>query len=87
MSDARMVSEPMTWSEICERFPDQWLALVEIDWVDERDEPVRLGFVAGAGTRRGALEQAKPLLRVFDKLGHYFTGHAPPALPRIVYVS
>lgn len=87
MSDARTVSEPMTWSEICEHFPDQWLALVPIDWVDDRDEPVRLAFVAGCGTRREALKEAKPLLKLFGKLGPFYTGDQSPVLPPIVYIS
>lgn len=90
MSDARTVSEPMTWSEICERFPDQWIALVALDWVDDRDEPFRTALVAGHGSRREALAQAKPLRKLFDPLGPFYTGGAPigvPALPPIVYVD
>jgi hypothetical protein len=26
-------------------------------------------------------------MKIFDKLGHYFTGNAAPELPRIVYVA
>jgi hypothetical protein len=90
MSDARMVSEPMSWSEICERFPDQWIALVALDWVDDRDEPFRTALVAGHGSRREALQQARPLLKLFDRMGPFFTGQAPtdvPELPPIVYVA
>ena len=90
MSHARTVSEPMTWSEICERFPDQWIALVALDWADEYDEPFRTALVAGHGSRRKALQQAKPLLKLFDQIGPFFTGGTPqavPALPPIVYVD
>jgi len=27
-----LISEPLPWNEICERYPDQWVVLVEIDW-------------------------------------------------------
>ena len=97
MSYARMVSEPMTWSEICERFPEQWIALVALDWADERDNPFRTALVAGHGSHREALQQAKPLLKLFEKIGPFFTGDAGaapgatslgvPALPPIVYVD
>jgi len=90
MSHTRTVSEPMTWSEICDRFPDQWIAVVALDWVDDRDEPFRTALVAGHGSRREALEQAKPLLKLFDKMGPFFTGDPPvavPKLPPIVYVA
>jgi hypothetical protein len=90
MSHAWTVSEPTTWSEICERFPDQWVALVALDWVDDHDEPFRTALVAGHGSRREALAQARPLLKLFDGIGPLFTGQAPvtaPALPPIVYVA
>ena len=87
MSDASTVSEPMTWSEICERFPDQWIALVALDWADDHDEPFRTALVAGCGSRREALAQARPLLKLFAQIGPYFTGRAAPALPPIVCVG
>jgi hypothetical protein len=90
MSHARTVSEPMTWNEICERFPDQWIALVALDWADEHDEPFRTALVAGRGSHHEALQQARPLLKLFDKIGPFFTGEpqrAVPALPPIVYVD
>ena len=91
MSDASSVSEPMSWSEIRERFPDQWIALVALDWADERDQPFYTALVAGNGSRHEALDQAKPLLEIFDQLGVFFTGDPMPAtpapLPPIVYVS
>ena len=89
MSDAPAVSEPMTWSEICERFPDQWVALVALDWRDDQDRPYRTALVAGHGSRREALAQARPLIKLFEPIGPLFTGDAPgaPALPPIVYVA
>lgn len=31
------ISEPMTWKQICERYPDQWVALVEDErWLERR---------------------------------------------------
>jgi hypothetical protein len=90
MSDAPTISEPMTWREICERFPCQWIALVALDWVDDRDEPFRTALVAGHGSRRDALTQARPLRKLFDQLGPFFTGDGLPAvpdLPPIVYVA
>jgi hypothetical protein len=87
MTDAPTVSEPMTWREICERFPDQWIALVALDWTDDRDEPFRTALIAGHGSRREALSQAKPLRKLFAPIGPFFTGHAVPELPPIVYVA
>ena len=46
------ISEPMTWTQICEQFPDEWVALVEIEWVNDRDFDFRSARVAGHGKRR-----------------------------------
>jgi len=88
MSEAPHVSEPMTWSEICARFPGQWIALVALDWADDGDRPFRTALVAGHGSRREALHQARPLRKLFDAMGPFFTGQSVmPELPPIVYVA
>ena len=79
----------MSWSEIRDRFPDQWIALVLLDWADDRDEPFYTALVAGHGSRREALDQAKPLLKLFAKMGPFCTSDPMPAIPElpIVYVT
>ncbi|HEX4417101.1 MAG TPA: hypothetical protein VH165_04335 [Kofleriaceae bacterium] len=74
MRAAQRISEPMTWSEICEQFPDQWIALVALDWADDNDRPFLTALVAGHGSRHEALQQAKPLRKLFSQLGPFFTG-------------
>jgi hypothetical protein len=70
-----VLSEPLTWQEICARYPDQWVALVEIDWFDEDDLDFRSARVAGHGkTRREPLDQARPLRERYVEIGHFFTG-------------
>ena len=70
-----VVSEPLTWAEICERYPDQWVALIEIDWVVEHNFHFRTARVAGNGkTRREPLVQARPLRARYPEIGHFFTG-------------
>ena len=69
------VTDPLTWPEICARYPDQWVALVQIDWVNENDLDFRSALVAGHGkTRREPLDQARPLRARYDEIGHFFTG-------------
>ncbi len=69
------LSEPLTWREICARYPEEWVALVEIDWVNENDLDFRSARVAGHGkTRREPLDQARPLRAHYDEVGHFFTG-------------
>jgi hypothetical protein len=70
-----VLSEPLTWREICARYPDEWVALVEIDWVNETDLDFRSARVAGHGkTRREPLAKARPLRARYDEVGHFFTG-------------
>ena len=60
--NAATVSEPLTWKQICERYPDEWVVLVEVDWVNDTDFEFRSARVAGHGkTRKEPLEQARPL--------------------------
>ena len=69
------LSEPMTWHEICERYPDEWVVLVEVDWVSDTDFDFRSARVAGHGkTRKEPLEQARPLQSRYPSMGHFFTG-------------
>jgi hypothetical protein len=82
------VSDPSTWDEIRDRFPDQWVVLVALDFTDDTGAPIRTAFVAGHGARREALTTARPLLALFDNLGCLHTAHArAPALPPIVYTT
>lgn len=81
-----LLSEPMTWSEICELYPEEWVALVEIDWVNDTDFDFRSARVAGHGKRRKEpMTQAEPLWAHYDEIGHYFTGPArAPLSPLLI---
>jgi hypothetical protein len=69
------ISEPLSWPEICARYPDQWVALVEIGWVNENDLDFHFARVAGHGkTRKEPLDQARPLRARYPEIGHFFTG-------------
>lgn len=37
MTSEPVLTEPLTWREICARYPDEWVALVEIDLINEND--------------------------------------------------
>lgn len=70
------ITEPLTWDEICERYPDQWVVLVEIDRGDaDHVRRFRSARVVGAGkTRREPLEQSRLLRQRYSGFGHYYTG-------------
>lgn len=77
------LSEPLTWREICARYPDEWVALVEVDWIDEDDREFRSARVAGHGkTRKEPLAQAQGAWAKYGELAHLYTGavRAPLAL-------
>lgn len=68
------ISEPLTWGEICERYPDEWVYLVEIDRPDPKDVQFRTARVVGRGkTRRYAAEQAQRWRHHYDQIEQYFT--------------
>lgn len=75
------VSEPLTWAEICERHPSEWVCLVEIDRADPNSFSFRTARIVGHGKTRGEpLRQARPWRQQYPCVGHYYTGPmvAPP---------
>jgi hypothetical protein len=76
-------SEPLSWQEICRRYADQWVALVDIEWVwvwvwvwVDEDE-VGTARVAGHGPRRAdPLEQARHLHSRYEEIRHDMVGRA-----------
>ena len=41
-TEDRYISEPLTRHQICERFPDEWVVLVEIDRVNETLDGIKV---------------------------------------------
>lgn len=69
-----VVTEPLSWPQICERYPDQWVALVEMGWDDEADEIIT-ARVAGHGATRGEpFAQMRRAGLTYDEVGHFYTG-------------
>jgi hypothetical protein len=69
-----LLTELLTWKQICERFPDQWVALVDMDWDDEACD-FTVARVAGHGTtRRAPFDQMRDGGLVYESIGHFFTG-------------
>jgi hypothetical protein len=79
----RWISEPMTWAEICGRYPDEWVCLVEVDYVHPAGLEFRTARVVGHGkTRREPFDQAIPWWDHYKEIGHYFTGRIAVRPPR-----
>jgi hypothetical protein len=74
-TSAPAISDPLTWAEICDRYPEQWVCVVDIDRVAPNSLEFRTARVVGHGvTRREPLDQARPWRSRFAIIGHYFTG-------------
>jgi hypothetical protein len=79
------VTEPLTWQQICERYPDQWVCLVDFDDIKDTDLEFRTARVIGAGsTRRAPYDQARPWLAGYEEVGHFFTGPIRALPPRFL---
>lgn len=78
-----VLSEPLTWPEICARHPNEWVVLVEVDWIDEDD--FRSARVAGHGkTRKEPLVQARSMWSRYGEIAHFFTGPIRASSPLFV---
>ena len=72
---APFISDPLTWTQICDRYPDEWVCLVEMEDKNDTDFEFRTARVVGHGeTRIAPLVQARPFREQYDMVGHYFTG-------------
>ena len=81
---AASISEPLSWVQICEEYPNEWVALVEIDWVNETDFDFRSARVVGHGTRREQYVQARSWSAQYTSMGHFYTGRTRTPLTSLL---
>jgi len=79
------ISEPLTWTQICDQHPNEWVALVEIDWVNETDFDFRSARVVGHGTRRQQYEQARAWSSRYTSMGHFYTGRVRAPMTPLLF--
>ena len=73
---APAITEPLTWAEMCERYPDEWVCVVDIDYDHPRVFDFRTARAVGhSKTKREALSHARPWWNHYKLIGCYFTGH------------
>lgn len=64
-----------SWAEMCTRFPDQWVVLVDTDWIDHSKREFRSARIVGHDVRRAtALAAARPMTSRCLGFGCFFTG-------------
>ena len=84
---AAEISETLTWAEICARHPDEWVCLVEMDYVIPNGPEIRAARVIGHGKTRGApVEQARPWRDHYKLIGFRYTGRTTIRHPRPVLI-
>ena len=86
MNEARShasADERLTWQEIRTRFPDQWVVLVDADWVDDHNfEFGTAKLYANREHRRDATTDLGAACRQFENVGCFFTGRIRGPMPR-----
>ena len=69
------ISERLTWPQIRERYPDQWVVLVEHDWDEVNLSSYTTARALGCGASRAeAIEHARSALDAYDGYGCRYTG-------------
>ena len=77
------VADRLSWSEICERFSDEWVVLVDADWIDDHNFEFGTATVfAHSKERREATHDMGTACRRFDNVGCFFTGRIRGPIPR-----
>jgi hypothetical protein len=79
------VAERLSWSAICERFPDEWVVLVDADWVDDHNFDFCSAWVfAHRKHRPEATRDLGAACRQFENVGCFFTGRIRGPVPRFI---
>ncbi len=71
--------ERLTWREICARYPDQWVVLVDLEFTDTMYSEVRSAVVAGHGGDEASFDMAAPHLMRYQEIAHLHTGQPDPS--------
>jgi hypothetical protein len=79
----RIETEPLPWAEICARFPDQFVCLVEVVPVELRSPEIRTARIVGHGpTRRAAFDPIRDCREQYSPWSVRFTGECTKPLRR-----
>src|ERR1041384_3324075 len=66
--------EPLTWAEICARYPDQFVCLVDVVPIEPRSPEIHTAQIVGYGpTRRAAFDPIRNT-RKYSRWSVVFTG-------------
>jgi hypothetical protein len=68
-----VAAERLTWAEICARYPDEWLTLADMTWLDEEASQLDRAVVLAHSADYDA-SWPEPERPGIDELFHVFTG-------------
>jgi len=78
-----IATEPLSWAEICARYPDQFVCLVEIVRIELRSPEIKTTRVVGHGpTHDAAFEPIRGLDVRYSRFAIRFTGTCSEPLIR-----
>lgn len=79
------VSDRLTWKQICERYPDEWVVLVDTQWVNDTDFEFGTTIVLGHfKSRREASPHIKLAFERYESVGSFWTGKIRGPIPRFI---
>ena len=79
------VSEPLTWKQICDRYPDEWVVLVDTRWINDTDSEFDTAVVLGHfKSRKDASPHIKAAFQHHHEIGSFWTGAIRSPLSRFV---
>lgn len=74
----------MTWAQIRERYPDEWVVLVETEWVNDTDFDFGTAKVLGHfKSRKEASPHIKAAFQHYQEVGSFWTGEIRGPIPRL----
>ena len=79
---AQGVPESLTWAEICARYPDQFVCLVDVIPVEPRSPEIRMARIVGHGPTRRIAFDAIRNNREYSHWTVVFTGECTKLLRR-----
>lgn len=79
------VPERLTWKQICERHPDEWVVLVDTESVNDTDFEFGTAIVLGHfKSRKEASPHIKAAFQHYSEIGSFWTGKIRGPIPRFI---
>lgn len=75
----------LTWKQICELYRDQWVVLVDTEWVNDTDFQFGSSLLLGHfKSRKEASPFIKNAFQRYSEVGSFWTGKIRGPIPRFI---